>query len=115
MSLTCCLLSFTIPCVEEICRFRNDGESERILSGLRWIGLFSSDLATVRGDNHLDSLCAQVEKELSSWRTRSCNVAAQTRGRVEGWQEGILLCLCFMTQSILISAGDFHLHSRTLG
>lgn len=51
--------------VEELCRFSNKTEGERILSGLRWIGLFSSEQATVRGDNLLDTLCAQLEKELS--------------------------------------------------
>ncbi|KAL8975339.1 MAG: hypothetical protein Q9197_000417 [Variospora fuerteventurae] len=51
--------------VEELCRFASKAESERILSGLRWIGLFSSEPATVRGDNLLDTLCAQLEKELS--------------------------------------------------
>lgn len=51
--------------VEELCRFTSKAESERILGGLRWIGLFSSEPATVRGDNLLDTLCAQLEKELS--------------------------------------------------
>lgn len=65
MSLTCRLLSSLISCVEGLCRFPNDTERERIISGLRWIGLFFSDVATVRGDNILDTLCAQLEKELS--------------------------------------------------
>lgn len=51
--------------VKELCQFPNEAESERILSGLRWIGLFSSGQATVRGNNLLDTLCAQLEKELS--------------------------------------------------
>ena len=51
--------------VKELCSFPSESESERIISGLRWIGLFSSAEATVRGGNLLDTLCAQLEKELS--------------------------------------------------
>ncbi|KAL9003862.1 MAG: hypothetical protein Q9188_003285 [Gyalolechia gomerana] len=35
--------------VKALCQFPNEAESERILSGLRWIGLFSPEQATVRG------------------------------------------------------------------
>ena len=51
--------------MKELCRFPNETESDRIIDGLRWIGLFSSEQATVRGGNLLDTLCAQLEKELS--------------------------------------------------
>ncbi|KAL6714302.1 hypothetical protein ACLMJK_007725 [Lecanora helva] len=51
--------------VKEICNFPTETESERIISGLRWIGLFSNTEATLRGGNLLDTLCAQLEKELS--------------------------------------------------
>lgn len=51
--------------VKELCQFPNEAESERIISGLRWVGLFSSEQATVHGENLLDTLCAQLKKELS--------------------------------------------------
>ncbi|KAA1479185.1 saccharopine dehydrogenase [Dentipellis sp. KUC8613] len=47
--------------VKELATFPNDAEAERILSGLRWIGLFSATPATVRAGNLLDTLCAQLE------------------------------------------------------
>ncbi|KAI4273221.1 MAG: hypothetical protein L6R38_006390 [Xanthoria sp. 2 TBL-2021] len=51
--------------VNEICHFPTKAESSRILSGLHWIGLFSSNPATIRGNNLLDTPCAQLEKQLS--------------------------------------------------
>ena len=59
------LLSSLIAQVKELCRFPNKSESDRIINGLRWIGLFSSEQATVRSGNLLDTVCAQLEKELS--------------------------------------------------
>jgi saccharopine dehydrogenase (NADP+, L-glutamate forming) len=40
-----------------------EGEKERILAGLRWIGLFSDEKITPRG-NPLDTLCAALEKKM---------------------------------------------------
>ncbi|KAL4066638.1 Saccharopine dehydrogenase-domain-containing protein [Scleroderma citrinum] len=42
-------------------QFPNENESIRIISGLRWIGLFSSEKVKPRGKNLLDTLCAQLE------------------------------------------------------
>ncbi|KAI0704764.1 saccharopine dehydrogenase [Earliella scabrosa] len=47
--------------VQEICKFPDEGESRRIISGLKWIGLFSSEKAAIRDGNLLDTLCAQLE------------------------------------------------------
>ena len=47
--------------VKEICQFPNDGEAHRILSGLKWIGLFSSEKAHIEDGNLLDTLCAQLQ------------------------------------------------------
>ena len=47
--------------VQEICKFPDEGESRRIISGLKWIGLFSSEKAGIRDGNLLDTLCAQLE------------------------------------------------------
>ncbi|UNI19046.1 saccharopine dehydrogenase (NADP+, L-glutamate-forming) [Purpureocillium takamizusanense] len=43
--------------------FDSDEDKQRILSGLRWIGIFSDDKITPRG-NPLDTLCAELEKKM---------------------------------------------------
>jgi len=47
--------------IKQICNFPSVSESERIISGLRWIGLFSSEPVKPRAGNLLDTLCAQLE------------------------------------------------------
>ncbi|KIP02329.1 hypothetical protein PHLGIDRAFT_32236 [Phlebiopsis gigantea 11061_1 CR5-6] len=47
--------------VQELCAFPDESEATRIVSGLRWIGLFSTAKVAVRGGNLLDTLCAQLE------------------------------------------------------
>ncbi|OBZ72751.1 Saccharopine dehydrogenase [NADP(+), L-glutamate-forming] [Grifola frondosa] len=53
--------STLIARVKEVCAFPNEGESKRIIDGLKWIGFFSNEAATVRGGTLLDTLCAQLE------------------------------------------------------
>lgn len=43
--------------------FADNEEKTRILNGLRWIGMFSQDPVTPRG-NPLDTLCATLEKKM---------------------------------------------------
>lgn len=43
--------------------FESDEDKQRILSGLRWIGLFSDEQITPKG-NPLDTLCATLEKKM---------------------------------------------------
>ncbi|TEA17536.1 Saccharopine dehydrogenase [Colletotrichum sidae] len=43
--------------------FQSPEEEQRILSGLRWIGVFSDEQITPRG-NPLDTLCATLEKKM---------------------------------------------------
>ncbi|KAM7192245.1 Saccharopine dehydrogenase / Homospermidine synthase [Naviculisporaceae sp. PSN 640] len=43
--------------------FKDEEEKSRILSGLRWLGLFSSEKTIPRG-NPLDTLCATLEKKM---------------------------------------------------
>ena len=47
--------------MKELYTFPNEGEAHRIISGLRWIGLFSSAKVAPRQGNLLDTLCAQLE------------------------------------------------------
>jgi saccharopine dehydrogenase (NADP+, L-glutamate forming) len=44
-------------------KFTSTEEKERIMSGLRWIGLFSDEPITARG-NPLDTLCATLEQKM---------------------------------------------------
>ncbi|EFX01154.1 saccharopine dehydrogenase [Grosmannia clavigera kw1407] len=43
--------------------FKDEEQKERILAGLKWIGLFSSESTIPRG-NPLDTLCATLEKKM---------------------------------------------------
>ncbi|KAJ5280919.1 Saccharopine dehydrogenase [Penicillium angulare] len=49
--------------VESKTSFPNTEERDRIISGFRWIGLFSDEATTPRG-NALDTLCAVLEKKM---------------------------------------------------
>ncbi|RPD53872.1 saccharopine dehydrogenase [Lentinus tigrinus ALCF2SS1-7] len=53
--------STLIAKVKAICQFPNAGEEHRILSGLKWIGFFSSEKATITDGNLLDTLCTQLQ------------------------------------------------------
>lgn len=44
-------------------KFANNDEKNRILTGLRWIGMFSEDKITPRG-TPLDTLCATLEQKM---------------------------------------------------
>ena len=48
--------------IESICSFPSESEKTRIISGFRWIGLFSQEKVSPRAGNLLDTLCAQLEK-----------------------------------------------------
>ncbi|EIM87794.1 saccharopine dehydrogenase [Stereum hirsutum FP-91666 SS1] len=47
--------------VKSVCNFPDPTEASRIISGLRWIGLFSNEKVKPRSGNLLDTLCAQLE------------------------------------------------------
>ena len=48
--------------IKELSAFSSETEAMQVLSGMRWIGLFSSDPAPVRSGNLLDTLCARLEE-----------------------------------------------------
>ncbi|KAJ5190751.1 Saccharopine dehydrogenase [Penicillium cinerascens] len=52
-----------IAAVQSKTSFPNNDERDRLLAGLRWIGLFSDEQTTPRG-NALDTLCATLEKKM---------------------------------------------------
>ena len=47
--------------VKELCSFPDALEAVRVISGLRWVGLFSHERVVPRGGNLLDTLCARLE------------------------------------------------------
>ena len=53
--------STLIAKVKELCAFPDASESHRIISGLKWLGLFSSEKVKPRDGNLLDTLCARME------------------------------------------------------
>jgi len=57
------LFSALLERVKALVTFPSTSEEQRILSGLRWIGLFSTAPATPRG-NLLDTLCATLEAKM---------------------------------------------------
>ena len=59
----------------------------RIISGLRWIGLFSSEMVTVRGGNLLDTLCARLETLMRYEQGERDLVMLQHKFVVE-WKDG---------------------------
>ncbi|KAF4576901.1 spermidine/spermine synthase family protein [Pleurotus pulmonarius] len=73
--------------IKSKCNFPNDAEASRIISGLRWIGLFSSEKATPRAGNLLDTLCAQLEKLMKYEEGERDLVMLQHKFYVE-WADG---------------------------
>ncbi|KAF8151352.1 saccharopine dehydrogenase [Crassisporium funariophilum] len=73
--------------VKGICNFPNDSEANRIISGLRWIGLFSSEPVTPRAGNLLDTLCAQLETLMKYEQGERDLVMLQHKFFVE-WADG---------------------------
>lgn len=73
--------------VKAICNFPNESETNRIISGLRWIGLFSSDKVTPRAGNLLDTLCAQLETLMKYEQGERDLVMLQHKFVVE-WKDG---------------------------
>jgi hypothetical protein len=73
--------------IKEICNFPSASESERIISGLRWIGLFSSEPVKARAGNLLDTLCAQLESLMKYEQGERDLVMLQHKFVVE-WADG---------------------------
>ena len=100
---------FLIPRVRELCSFSSGRESQRIIDGLRWIGLFSSAEATVRGGNLLDTLCAQLEKALSYRLGERDLVMLQHKFVIE-WKDGQKVESLHLLRSwLLINIGNLYL------
>lgn len=73
--------------VTSICEFPTDAERTRIISGLRWVGLFSSEKVVLRGGNLLDTLCARLETLMRYEEGERDLVMLQHKFVVE-WKDG---------------------------
>lgn len=98
--------SSLISSIKSICKFPNESESSRIISGLRWIGLFSSEKVKPRGGNLLDTLCAQLETLMKYEDGERDLVMLQHKFIVE-WADGSMQTLA----STLEAYGDPSGHS----
>ena len=89
--------------VKTICNFPDEAESTRIISGLRWIGLFSSDKVKTRSKNLLDTLCAQLETLMKYEEGERDLIMLQHKFIVE-WKDGKEVCvLCRLFRFIGIT------------
>jgi len=79
--------SSLISRIKSICKFPNESESSRIISGIRWIGLFSTQMVKPRGGNLLDTLCAQLETLMKYEEGERDLVMLQHKFVVE-WKDG---------------------------
>ncbi|KAF7316341.1 Saccharopine dehydrogenase [Mycena indigotica] len=50
--------------IKTICSFSSDLENDRIVDGLRWLGLFSTDKVLARNHNLFDTFCAHLEGQM---------------------------------------------------
>ncbi|CAD6573599.1 MAG: hypothetical protein ASARMPREDX12_006128 [Alectoria sarmentosa] len=79
--------SSLVASINEKCKFPNEAESNRITSGMRHFGLFSSEKANISGGNLLDTLCGQLEKLLTFQPGERDLVMLQHKFVVE-WKDG---------------------------
>ena len=87
ISLITLFSSSLVATIKEKCKFRSEAESGRITSGMRYFGLLSSEEATIRGRNLLDTLCGRLEKLLSFQPGERDLVMLQHKFVVE-WEDG---------------------------
>lgn len=83
----CQTISTLVTRVKVICKFPSESEADRIISGLRWIGLFSTGNAESRSGNLLDTLCARLETLMKYGQGERDLVMLQHKFVVE-WKDG---------------------------
>ena len=73
--------------IREIYDFTNAAERDRIISGMRWLGLFSDELASVKSGNVFDTLCHHLGDLLAFAPGERDLVMLQHKFVVE-WKDG---------------------------
>ncbi|TGZ85533.1 Apo Saccharopine reductase [Ascodesmis nigricans] len=71
-----------IKAIESKTKFADQAEKERIIAGLKWLGLFSDAKTTPRG-NPLDTLCATLEEKMQYEQGERDMVMLQHRFEIE--------------------------------
>lgn len=107
-----CLRSSLVASVKAKCAFPTESESERIISGFRWIGLFSSEACQVRNGNLLDTLCARLEGLMKYEQGERDLVMLQHKFIVE-WADGSVVGT-FLVSSLNRRLTSFHTNQQTL-
>lgn len=72
--------------IVELATFKSEDDKERIISGLKWLGLFSDSEITPRG-NPLDTLCATLEEKMQYEEGERDLVCLQHKFGIE-WANG---------------------------
>ncbi|KXH27490.1 saccharopine dehydrogenase [Colletotrichum salicis] len=98
--------------IDDICDFPEIAERNRIIDGLRWIGLFSGKPATLRG-NLLDTLCAELERLLGYQAGERDLVMLQHKFIVE-WKDGSRETIT-STLELFGEPGGYSAMARTVG
>lgn len=75
-----------VASIDSETKWQSDEDRERILSGLAWLGLFSDNVITPRG-NALDTLCATLEELMQYEEGERDMVALQHKFGIE-WADG---------------------------
>ncbi|KIJ45926.1 hypothetical protein M422DRAFT_29570 [Sphaerobolus stellatus SS14] len=73
--------------IETLASFPSEPERSRILSGLRWIGLFANTKASIRAGNLLDTLCARLE-ELMKYESGERDLVMLQHKFIIQWKDG---------------------------
>jgi len=104
--ISCLFCSTLANRVKELVNFPNSQEEIRVVSGLKWIGLFSNKEKVVpKGNpvNLLDTLCARLEKLMKYERGEQDLVMLQHKFLVE-WKDGSLVRrYIYLSSSSIIS------------
>lgn len=72
--------------ITELATFKSEADKERIIAGLKWLGLFSDKATTPRG-NPLDTLCATLEELMQYEEGERDLVCLQHKFGIE-WADG---------------------------
>ncbi|EGV66457.1 saccharopine dehydrogenase (NADP+, L-glutamate-forming) [Yamadazyma tenuis] len=72
--------------IDALTKFKDDADRERILSGFKWLGLFSDQKITPKG-NPLDTLCATLEELMQYEEGEKDLVILQHKFGIE-WENG---------------------------
>ncbi|RYP32540.1 hypothetical protein DL767_005152 [Monosporascus sp. MG133] len=98
--------------VDELCHFQNCEEREAVISGLRWVGLFSEKQAPVKG-NLLDTLSAHLD-EVCKFQPNERDLVMLQHKFVVDWPNGKTDTIT-STMELLGEPGGYSGMSKSVG